>query len=382
MITTHPVLYKQSTKGATQIWYCESEGAKYRTIAGQQNGKHTISEFTTVTAKNIGKENETSVEQQCLLEVAALYKKKLAQGNYKENIEDIETANYFQPMLAKLYQDYEPSDEMFKGDLVFCQPKLDGVRCIASKDGLFTRQGKPIICVPHIFEALKPLWEKFHPDLILDGELYNHDLKNDFNKIISLVRKTKPTEADLKESANLIQYWLYDAYFPPEPKAGFFERSFSNSCLVTRFSISSSIVKIVPTYPVRSKEKLNELHAQCIEDGYEGSMVRIDGHPYENKRVNHLLKKKDFQDAEYPIIRIEEGQGNRSNMAGTIVYRAADGSEFGSGIAGGVELYRELWKDRAEYVGGVGTVKFFQLTPDGVPRFPVTTKLYKNKRDM
>ena len=75
---------------------------------------------------------------------------------------------------------------------VFMQPKLDGVRCLFTKDGAFSRAGNQFMNVEHIEYDLKPVFNRY-PNLILDGELYNHGLKDDFNKIISLVKKKKPT---------------------------------------------------------------------------------------------------------------------------------------------------------------------------------------------
>ena len=71
----------------------------------------------------------------------------------------------------------------------FIQPKLDGVRCYITKDGAFSRNHKPFKNCKHITTTLQSFF-KDYPDRILDGELYNHKFKNDFNKIISLV-KTK-----------------------------------------------------------------------------------------------------------------------------------------------------------------------------------------------
>lgn len=378
----HQILYKKTSSGAVQIWYAETKGAYYRTCSGQQNGKIVISEDTCCLPKNIGKANETTAEQQCELEVAALYKKKLAQGNYKENINDIETANFFQPMLAKIYSDYEPSDDMFAQGKVFCQPKYDGICCIVNSNGMWSRQGKPIVSAPHIYKALEPYFEN-NEDIVFHGELYNHDLKDNFNEIISLTRKAKPTAEDLELSKKFIQYYIYD--FPSKkPYSERYEALIS----AMHFPPAPDCLKLVPTFTPLSKENLNKYHSMLIEQGYEGSMIRIDGHPYENKRVNHLLKKKDFLDADYPIVRIEEGVGGRSNMAGSVVYSAPDGTEFGSGIAGGVDFYRDLWEHRESYVGGVGTVKYFHLTPTSengggnLPRFPVTIKVYKGTRDI
>ena len=100
----------------------------------------------------------------------------------------------------------------FDNHTYFIQPKLDGVRCIIRKDGAFSRNGKSFKNVEHILEELKPLLD-YAPELILDGELYNHDLKEDFNKIISLVRKTKRiTDKDRRESQRLIQFHNYDIF--------------------------------------------------------------------------------------------------------------------------------------------------------------------------
>jgi DNA ligase 1 len=100
---------------------------------------------------------------------------------------------------------------------IFIQPKLDGVRCVIQSEchgsswmvKAYSRTGKEWKNINHILKQLKPFFKKY-PKVILDGELYNHDLKNDFEKIISLVRKTKPTEEDRLESAQMVQFHCYD----------------------------------------------------------------------------------------------------------------------------------------------------------------------------
>ena len=94
----------------------------------------------------------------------------------------------------------------------FIQPKLDGVRCVIQYgDGVspgaiaYSRTGKEWKNIEHILAQLKPFFAKY-PNVILDGELYNHDLRDDFEKIISLVRKTKPTDEDRLEASKLTQF--------------------------------------------------------------------------------------------------------------------------------------------------------------------------------
>src|SRR5207253_3408210 len=108
-------------------------------------------------------------------------------------------AHFFKPMLAQKFEEFVPG---------YAQPKLDGVRCIATKDGMFSREGKPIPGAPHIFEALQPLFAS-NPTAILDGELYNHDHKDDFNAIISLVKKANPSPERLAQIRAEVQYHVY-----------------------------------------------------------------------------------------------------------------------------------------------------------------------------
>ena len=86
----------------------------------------------------------------------------------------------------------------------FIQPKLDGVRCYITYHGAFSRNHKRFMNVQHITDELRPLFNKY-PHVVLDGELYNHDYKDNFNKIISLVRKQSPSDAE-REEAKVIQF--------------------------------------------------------------------------------------------------------------------------------------------------------------------------------
>ena len=141
-------------------------------------------------------------------------------------------------------------------------------------------------------------------------------------------------------------------------------------------------IVLVPTLQVFCHDDLDELYQTWTSDGYEGQMVRIDNAKYENKRSKSLLKRKDFKDEEFEVFAIEEGVGNRSAMAGRIVYKLPDGRTFGSGIKGNMDYFRELLRDADLYVGGQGTVKYFEMTPDGIPRFPVTIALHPGGRNL
>jgi DNA ligase-1 len=106
-----------------------------------------------------------------------------------------------------------------------------------------------------------------------------------------------------------------------------------------------------------------------IAAGYEGQMLRLDNH-YENKRSKSLLKHKSFIDEEYTILDIVEGVGNKTGMVGSFVFKNKAGKTFNSSPKFNWEVCTEMWNNRHELIGKEATVKYFNLTPDGVPRFP------------
>ena len=133
-------IYKQTKTGATQEWTIEVVGNKYRTHSGQVGGAITTNEWTVVYGKNVGKANGTTNEEQALKEAEAKRTKKLESG-YFENIKHIGKKQYFEPMLAGKWEDRKDKIEY----PIYSQPKLDGIRCIVTIDGMFSRNGKPII---------------------------------------------------------------------------------------------------------------------------------------------------------------------------------------------------------------------------------------------
>ena len=116
------------------------------------------------------------------------------------------------PMLAYKV-DKKPVDWSEK---VYIQPKLDGIRCVIYVDDkenirCFSRTGKEFHNLEHIKLSLRKFFFDYaNVDVVLDGELYNHKLRNDFEKIVSLVRKQKPTPEDRLNAQHLIQFHCYD----------------------------------------------------------------------------------------------------------------------------------------------------------------------------
>lgn len=363
MIKTFDTLYKRTNTGAVQIWFMEVEGEKYRSTSGQIDGKKTTTEWTIAKPKNEGRANATSAEQQAIAEVEAEYKKKIKK-DYRRSLDDIDSIERFKPMLAEKWGDRK---DKVHHTHVHMQPKLDGIRCIARKEGLFTRNGERIVSCPHIFTTLneRVFSQPEYENIIFDGELYNHDFRDNFNTITSIVKKQKPTSEDIDTASRLMQYHVYD--LPVPAGNNFAERSSLLIHIVSQLLIDTSI-KAVATVNIPF-EDVDVMAANYIEAGYEGGMVRLPG-AYENKRSKTLLKWKEFQDEEFEIVDIQEGDGNRSGMAARVILRLESDQTFAAGIIGNVDYCRQLLLDRHKHIGNTGTVVFQNYTPDGVPRFP------------
>ena len=386
-------LYKIDSLGKLREWTMVIDKDSFYAEKGLVGGKIVCDKPTTAIGKNEGKVNETTNEEQALLEAQARWDKKLKEG-YARTPKEAETMSYYEPMLAQKFEDREKEiQSVFDNEgKVFSQAKLDGIRCIIRmEDGEIvarTRKGRTIDTIPHVIEELSVFFD-CNEDAILDGELYNHDLKHDFNKIVSLVRKKTPemTKGDseksfarkeakyadaLQESKGLIQYWVYDC---PKLSDAYDESiafSARNFMLQGEFTdvVDGNSVKLVQTDESQSFDELDEKYSEYMEDGYEGQMVRIDS-PYESKRSKSLLKRKEFQDAEYKVIDIEEGNGNRSGTAKHLVcYCDKTDQTFNSNVKGNFDYLAEILDNREYYIGKLATIKFFELTPDGVPRFP------------
>ena len=353
-------IYKKTKTGATQEWTIEVVGNKYRTISGQTDGKKVTNEWTIVYGKNVGRSNETTDKEQAMLEAVAKRTKKLESG-YFENIKHINKTQYFEPMLASKWEDSK--DKITYP--IYSQAKLDGIRCIVTSEGMFSRNGKAIISAPHIFDSLKPLF-KTNPDLIFDGELYADKFANDFNKIVSLVKKTKPTDADLKESKKNIEYHIYDL---PSSDKNFVHRAYDLGILFETRSELHPHCKLVDTRKVEDENSVMEQYELLVDAGYEGQILRLDK-KYENKRSKFLLKHKSFIDEEYTIVDVCEGEGNKTNMVGYMTFKTADGKPFKSNVKATFEESEEMFRNRKQLIGKQATIKYFNLTPDGIPRFP------------
>jgi len=251
---------------------------------------------------------------------------------------------------------------------VYIQPKLDGVRCLITKDGAYSRTGKQFKNLAHIELALIPFFKK-QPNIILDGELYNHKLRNDFEKIISLVRKQKPTADDRLDAQHLVQFHCYDWFFPND-KYNLVYKYRMDQLNVS--DIYDAQIKHVQASRIHNYEDAKLFHADMLDKGYEGSIIRLNG-LYKHGRSYDLMKFKDFSDAEATIIGYEEGKGKRQGTLGKFLMQDDEGNEFGCPPGKGF-TYKDLANmllNIHDYIGQRATFTYFQRTQAGSYRHPL-----------
>ena len=267
---------------------------------------------------------------------------------------------------------------------LYVQPKLDGVRCLIQYgDGVspgviaYSRTGKEWKNIDHILQELVPFFQKY-PNHILDGELYNHDLKNDFEKIISLVRKTKPTDKDRLESELKVQFHCYDTimeHWNFEDRMLFINENFG---YYGKFDSDVNMIVPTPSHLVHNTEEVEVAHEDYLEQGYEGSILRKNER-YECKRSWTLMKVKDFSDAEAVIVGYEEGKGKREGHLGKFIMQDEDGNQFGCPPGKGYNYQdmKDMLNNIHDYIGKRATFTYFERTKANSYRHP----LFKNIRD-
>jgi len=363
MITMNkfPTLYKQTSKGKIQQWTISVSGNAVTTVYGLKDGKLQTTTDVVKAGKNLGRSNATTPETQAQAEAQQSFDGKLKEG-YVEDIKlaasTKNTLDAVEPMLAHRIEDKEKY-------VVFpasAQPKLDGLRCIAiMKDGkvrLYSRTQKEYTALPHIVAEIEKVFAS-KKNIVLDGELYNHKFKKDFNRITSLIKRD-----DVHPDHILVEYHVYDVV----AEGTYFDRTTPLSLLR-----KASYCVPVETIRVESREALEAYQMDCIDRGYEGCMYRNEKGLYENKRSSGLLKVKTFQDAEFKIVDVEEGSGKLMGCVGAFFCELNDGTkrQFKASPAVTLEEKAEMWQNRKNFIGKMATVQFQNYTPDGSLRFPI-----------
>ena len=280
------------------------------------------------------------------------------------------------PMLAHNFEPFR----IKSCNLIYRQPKLDGIRAIWDGKKLWTREQNEIVSVPHIIHDLKTYWNDFP----LDGEIIAN---GDFDKTSSRVRRTKNIILDKST-----QYFIFDS-----PNIGRFQERWEN---IGRFYRNSEYIKLVLTEIIEPEtQELDRFSAE----GYEGTMIRNGDSLYSfGNRSYDLLKIKQFKDGEYVCIGMEplkqfekvilhgkekgakqyadgtwykNGRSIELPALGKMVLTTSDGQIFRVGSGFNEEERKKFWNSKDQVIGQLITVKYQELTRNGIPRFPTFVQI-------
>lgn len=379
-----PILYARGENNKVLEWEIEVEGPNYRTITGQQGGQKTTSAWTTAKPKSAGKANATTAEEQAAKEAEAQWKKKKKSKGYFENMQDIDNLEFEEPMLANKFKEHKHKVSY----PVMVDQKYNGMRQVTQAEGPKTRTGEVIHTAPHIFAGLDKQLLKMYPEIYLDGELYNHELRYQLNELVSIVRTTKNITPELlQRSSEIVRYYIYDGYGFDHPVTGQTITE-ETRCAERREALKALFKGAPPMFQVadyrwaKNEQEVEAIYKEYLDDGYEGAIVRTNT-KYEHKRTNALLKMKPEDDDEFLILDIKEGEGNWAGKAKVITVQMIAGKQYdmngtkidGAGksfdatLKGPMAQAAEILVKKADWIGRVVTLTYNGWTGKGTPNF-------------
>lgn len=342
-------LYNKDSKGNLRIWSIFTDGKDVVVRHGLLLGKIQEKRYAA-EGKNQGKVNETTPEQQAVLEAEAKYVKQLKSGYFADK-DDALAFEEFAPIKCHAYNDH-------KGKLVYpCNGgvKLDGMKLMIDADGnAWSKQGEPLELPSH-WEGAKELAKEYGG---LDGEVYA-GLKNrgglSLQKIISAFRK--PNEDTPK-----LQYWIYD--IPNNQQYGLRHR------LLTSLGYKHpNWVVVVRGININSEEEADNYFKDVTDEGYEGVVYRNYQGVYEfGKRSYNLLKRKKRQTTEATVNSVEMDK----NSWGILHCSLENGVNFKcQARVDAAEINYRLYENAIKLIGNTIEVELEDYSDDGVPQKPI-----------
>ena len=243
----------------------------------------------------------------------------------------------------------------------FVQPKLDGVRCVVVGGELYSRNGLLFPTLDHIKTELKINID----NLILDGELYTDDIN--FEKIVGLVRKSKKTEEEEKNSLK-----IYLNVFDYIDSNLDYEKRLLNLNKFFETNKNLKYIKQVKTEECQNEEQIMNYLDKFTNEGFEGIIIRNKKGKYaENARSNNLQKLKKFIDEEFEIIDYTTPKTGKEVGCVVWICKTKEGKKFNVRPSGNYDERKKQYNEGKKYIGKMLTVKYQELTNDKVPRFPV-----------
>lgn len=307
-------------------------------------GKVVEATPTKIEGKNAGRANATTNREQADLAFGRAIQRRRDKG-FSEDGSSTHVPT--KPMLAL---NFEKRKDRIKFP-VFVQPKYDGHRMLMNGVRAWTRGGKD-----HVASNVKHLM--FDTDgYTLDGEIM-------LPKGRFLADTSSAIKNPKSQMSGRLVYYVYDVVVDL-PYSERYE------LLKELLADAPANVELVPTVEAQDATEVMDFHASAVKAGFEGAIVRLNGTGYEvGARTDQLLKVKAFQDDEFQVVSVNEGEGSNVGLA-ILVLELPNGKTFSAVPEGGMARRRQLWADRHDLLGQWWTVRYFYMSKDGVPIYPI-----------
>lgn len=382
-----PELYKHRGSAKPLFWAVSVNGSEIVVSHGVFGGVLQTKK-TTCSGKNIGSSNETTANEQAVLEARAKYKHQINREDYHPKIElsGLQT----RPMLAL---DYNKDGRRVNWADAVVQPKLDGLRLVcgsrialggpsrspsffdpADRFELMTRKGESYN-LPHLVNPAKELIKIINDldgvngrCLALDGEVYLHG--------VSLQKITSRARAYQEKLTDELEYHVFDLVIP---YLSFEERNVALFVGIELLKERSkklglkdvSSLKYVPCNYVDDEAAMKRFHGEYMVAGFEGVMIRNLRGGYDvAKRSKNLFKYKEFKDKECLVIGINTDV-NGNAMFTCLWNHLDEGTKFDCTPKRTHIERKEIVSNASDFIGRWVKVKYQALTDGGMPQFPV-----------
>jgi hypothetical protein len=294
-----PPLFKKDASGKLRVWRLIVNHNKIISISSLVNGKETSSSRST-------KDEETAMKK-----AKSLWKKQVQDKGYLPENGTVDTRIY--PVaLSSLRKDFD-----FVGSYV--QPKIDGIRCLAQielgKLVMYSKRKHNFPFFHLLKEELAGLFErKKIEELILDGELYVHQLETEdgivddpslrFRLISSICNVNRVEPSPLEDQ---IEFHIFDVYIRGQPYS-------VRKKVIDSLGLFSRLVN-VESIQVTSLEEVINLELDFEEEGYEGVVVRRPEMMYlPGTRSPKAIKMKAFITEECEVVGVNLKSDDPANF--------------------------------------------------------------------
>lgn len=385
-------LYQKDTKGNIRIWsiYVDntSLGVFIRSFSGIKDG-NLVPCTTPITSGLGGK----TVMQQAVADMQTEINKKIKEG-YVYDINKVkdknQTATINKPAKGFVYDPHKRTKDGYtidkaklRGKRVGTQVKLDGWRFRIWTNGInclfYTSSGDLHIGFPQIEKAVINSFPKFSQafnlsEVILDGEIYNHDLG--FQATSSACGTTKHIDESKDMLRSQMKFYIFDIV----GNFGYYENRYD---IISRYFVDDEFVMPVYTAFIKADEKQFEnMFEKYLAEGYEGLIIRQLDIEYEHKKSKQFFKYKPIIDEEFVVVDFKKSI--TGDTLGSLVLQMKDGRTFDCNLKedlGTDEVKQKIWDNRFCYLDEFVTVEFLGYTEAGIPRHP-RAKSFRDIKDL